>query len=202
MSELTVEPGDVLSKGERTRRRLLELAIARFGDRGFRATSVSEIARAAGLSQAAVYAYFANKEELFVAAIDEDANTLIGESRAEVDGIPIDRLLPAYLVAFFARLDRHPLARRVLAGQEPEVIGRLLELPALQRWTALLEADLRLGQVEGTVRHDVDAHKLAAGVEALILSLLFATVQLGGLSNARHQTGVVEAFDALLRPPT
>ena len=41
------------TKGERTRRRLLELAIERFGERGYRATSVSEIARAAGLTQAA-----------------------------------------------------------------------------------------------------------------------------------------------------
>ena len=40
---------------------------------GYRTTSVSEIARAAGLTQATAYAYFDNKESLFVAAVDVDA---------------------------------------------------------------------------------------------------------------------------------
>ena len=44
------------TKGERTRRRLLELAVRRFADEGYRATSVSAIARDAGITQAAVYA--------------------------------------------------------------------------------------------------------------------------------------------------
>ena len=61
------------TKGERTRQRLLALAIEHFGDRGYRATSVSEIARAAGVTQATAYAYFDNKESLFVAAVDDDA---------------------------------------------------------------------------------------------------------------------------------
>ena len=53
--------------------RLLELAVGRFAADGYRRTSVSDIARDADLTPAAVYAYFANKEALFQAAVDADA---------------------------------------------------------------------------------------------------------------------------------
>ncbi|MBK9972033.1 MAG: helix-turn-helix transcriptional regulator [Acidimicrobiaceae bacterium] len=51
-----------LTKGERTRERLLRAAVDRFGSTGFRATSVSQLSRDAGLTPAAAYAYFDDKE--------------------------------------------------------------------------------------------------------------------------------------------
>ena len=79
---LTVAPG----KGERTRQRLLEIAVRRFAADGFRRTSVSDIARAAGLTPAAAYAYFAGKEGLFQAAVDADAAALIEVARSDALG--------------------------------------------------------------------------------------------------------------------
>src|SRR5438445_13227797 len=70
------------AKGARTRRALLEAAIARFGRDGYRGTSVAEVARDARLSGTAVYAYFPNKEALFIAAVDEDAAGVIEEGLA------------------------------------------------------------------------------------------------------------------------
>ena len=61
------------SKGEQTRRAILDAAIARFGREGYRATSVADIARDAGVGGTVAYAYFPSKEALFLAAIDEDA---------------------------------------------------------------------------------------------------------------------------------
>src|ERR671910_1608635 len=75
---LTVAPG----KGERTRQRLLEIAVRRFAADGFRRTSVSDIAREAGLTPAAAYAYFAGKDGLFQAAVDADASALIEAARS------------------------------------------------------------------------------------------------------------------------
>ena len=121
------------SKGERTRRRILEIAIERFGERGYRATSVSEIARAAGLTRAASYAYFDSKESLFQAAVDADAEGLISDVAAQAQGVPIDALIPSVIVYAVMGLADHPLARRVLAGQEPDEIPRLVELPSVRR---------------------------------------------------------------------
>ena len=61
------------TKGEQTRQAILDAAIARFGRDGYRATSVADIARDAGVGGTVAYAYFPNKEALFLAAIDEDA---------------------------------------------------------------------------------------------------------------------------------
>ncbi len=61
------------TKGAQTRQAILDAAIARFGRDGFRATSVADIARDATVGGTVAYAYFPNKEALFLAAIDEDA---------------------------------------------------------------------------------------------------------------------------------
>lgn len=75
----TTAPADRPSKGEVTRRAILAAAIDRFGRDGFRTTSVADIARDAGVSGTAAYAYFANKEALFLAAVDHDTAEVIRE---------------------------------------------------------------------------------------------------------------------------
>jgi AcrR family transcriptional regulator len=187
------------TKGERTRRRLLELAIERFGDRGYRSTSVSEIARRTGVTQAAAYAYFAGKEDLFVAAVDADATELIAGAYAKVESLPLPQLFPAFVMSLSQDLGRHPLAHRVLSGQEPEVIARLVDLPAMRSITAQIEQRVGAAQARGQVRPDVDAERLCAGIEAIVVALLLTVVQIGGTPTRRHQVGVIEAFDGLLR---
>ena len=58
------------TKGDRTRQALLDAAIVRFAREGYRGTSVADVCRDAGLSTTASYPYFANKEAIFVAAVD------------------------------------------------------------------------------------------------------------------------------------
>ena len=196
MSEPAVE-----TKGERTRRRLLELAVRRFADDGYRATSVSAIAREAGLTQAAVYAYFANKEALFEAAVDLDAAELIAGARAELDeSLPLVELIPGLLLHLRLGVEHHRLARRVLAGQEPEVIHRLADLPALQDITAELAELLHEAQTRAEVPPDLDADVLALGVETVVLSLLMSSVQVPAEADARV-AGIVSVFQALFRSP-
>ena len=62
--------------------------------------------------------------------------------------------------------------------------------------------DLRASQDVGLVRGDIDVAAVGIGVEAMILSLLIGAVQSGGVFNPRYQTGVVAAFEAMLKPPT
>jgi AcrR family transcriptional regulator len=189
------------TKGERTRRRILEMAVECFGRRGYRATSVSEIARAANLTQAASYAYYDNKEALFRAAVDADVSELIDEISAQVDDVgPLD-LIPTVIVHAVVALEHHPLSHRVLAGQEPDEVPRLTELPALRRFSDLLAEALDRARERGEVRADLRPDVLAAGLESLILGLLFSAVQTRGSASERHQLGVVEAFELMLRPP-
>jgi len=51
-------------RGVSTRARLLDAALSSFSDRGFHGTSTRDIAEAAGMSPAALYAHYPTKEEL------------------------------------------------------------------------------------------------------------------------------------------
>jgi len=188
------------TKGERTRRRLLEIAVERFGTQGYKATSVSEIARAAGLTQAAVYAYFESKEQLFDAAVDADAEAAILAAANGVATTPASQLVPMVLVLLVGGLGNHPLAERVLAGKEPDTLPRLVDLPALRQLRSLIADRVRLAQDAGEVRADVDADQFADGAEAIILSLLMSITVIGQATETRRQLGVLTIFDAALRP--
>ena len=123
-----------MTKGERTRKALLEAAIARFGRDGYRGTSVAEIARDARLSGTAAYVYFPNKEALFVAAVDEDAAAVIEEGlESFTDDVDLARWRQTLMFTLLEAVDRHLLARRVLLGLEPEFTVRLLSIPALEQ---------------------------------------------------------------------
>lgn len=195
-------PGAKATKGERTRQRLLDLAIERFGAQGYRATSVSEIARAAGVTQAAAYAYFPSKEALFDAAVDADAGALVREAEADAAGTPIGQLVPLLVVCFLGGLDRHPLTRRVVGGLEPDALQRLVNLPALGRLTGDIADAVRTAQARGEVRADLDAELFANGAEAIVVSLVMSVTQVGSSTESRRQLGVLSIFDAVLRPPS
>src|SRR5215472_2564287 len=55
---------------ERTRQRLLDIAVEVFMEKGFARASVEEIAERAGYSKGAVYSNFASKEDLALAVLD------------------------------------------------------------------------------------------------------------------------------------
>ncbi len=198
MTEIqTLVPG----KGERTRQRLLDIAVRRFAADGFRRTSVSDIAREAGLTPAAVYAYFAGKEGLFQAAVDADAAALIEAARAAGErGASAREQLFLFVAELWERVEEYPLARRVLSGLEPEVAARLVTIPSLVALIAELADDLAEAQAGGEVRGDADPAELAVGLETIVLSLLMAELQTGLTVEPERRAGVLAVIDAALRP--
>ena len=189
------------TKGDRTRQRVLEIAVQRFAADGYRRTSVSDIARDADLTPAAVYAYFAGKEGLFQAAVDADASALIDESRAAVEGMAMREGISAMVSVLLTRVTEHPLAARVLSGREPDVIDRLLELPSLHQLTEETALGIEVAQAEGDIRSDVDAHLMAEGLESIVLSLLMSSLQANVGSESPRAVATRAVLDAALRPP-
>ncbi len=60
----------------RTRERLLDAARARFSRRGAEATSLRDVARAAGVSLATIHYHFGSKDELYAACLDHARSRL------------------------------------------------------------------------------------------------------------------------------
>jgi len=190
------------SKGAQTRRAVLDAAIARFGREGFRATSVTDIARDASVGGTVAYNYFPNKEALFFAAVDEDAAGVIEEGLATVAEVAdVPHWYDTLIFTLIAALGHHPLARRLLAGLEPDFTVRVLEIPALQDLRLACTELLREGQAGGTVRPDIDPVSVGNGVIALMLSVLMAVTQLGNEPAAAYSHDVAAVFEAALTSP-
>lgn len=191
------------TKGERTRRRLLHLAIERFAEEGYRATSLAAVARDAGVTPAAAYAYYPGKEAMFRAAVDADAGALIERLvREEGDG-PILEQLPGRLERLVGALADHPLARRVLAGLEPAVIGRLVTLPSLVELRRVTADELAAAQRRGEVRAGLDPAGATLAIETLVLALTMSLLQTHGLAPDEveaRRVAVVQLLGAALRP--
>lgn len=190
------------TKGEQTWRAILAAAIARFGREGYRSTSVADIARDAGVGGTVPYAYFPGKEALFLAAVDEDASGVIHEGLSNTVGAAnVADWQQMLVVTLIDALDRHPLARRLLAGLEPEVTDRVLEIPALEELRKTYAERLRVEQFHGSVRSDIDPVAIANGVVAIMLSLLMSVVQFGGKAAALYGNDIVAVFEAALARP-
>src|SRR5689334_7258642 len=118
-----------VTKGAKTRDAILRAAIERFARDGFRATSVADIARDAGVSGTLAYAYFPNKEALFLAAVDEDASGLIQlavDHIASLHDVTDFDWRATLLLTLVDAVEDHPLAKRLLGGLEPDVTSRVL----------------------------------------------------------------------------
>ncbi len=190
-----------LSKGELTRRTILAAAIARFGQDGYRNTSVADVARDASLSGTAAYAYFPNKETLFFAALDEDAAALIREGVIHLlNSHDPNEWRRSLMLTLLEALEGHPLARRVLAGLEPDVTERVLELPALADLRKTVAERLRGDQMAGIVRSDIDPMTIASGTTTIIISLLMAVVQFGSAGVPVYGPDVFALLAAALDP--
>ena len=189
------------SKGALTRQAILDAAIVRFGREGFRATSVADIARDASVGGTVPYAYFDDKEALFLAALDEDAAGVIHEGLSSIfDHTDLPDWRQTLLFTLVGAVERHPLAKRLLAGLEPDVTDRVLEIPALTELRKACAERLHNEQLTGTVRDDIDPVAIGNGIVAIMLSLLMSVVQLGPEAAGPYSADVASVFEAALDP--
>ncbi len=188
-------------KGAQTRRAILYAAIDRFGRDGYRATSVADIARDANVGGTVAYSYFPNKEALFLAAVDHDASGVIGEGFLSVVNDPeLEDWQAQLIVTLIGAVERHPLARRLLAGLEPDVTARVLDIPALAEVRRVCADRLRSDQLTGEVRPDIDPVQIADGLVNIVLSVLMSAVQRGPAVAAERAPDVLAVIAAAIDP--
>ncbi|MFH9941206.1 TetR/AcrR family transcriptional regulator [Streptomyces murinus] len=95
-------------KKRATRRRISDIATELFGERGFDAVTVAEVARAADVSAMTVFNYFPRKEDLFLDRIPEAADLLAMAVRERAPGEP--PLAALRRLALRLADERHPLS--------------------------------------------------------------------------------------------
>ncbi len=147
------------TRGEQTRRRLLEAAQACFGRKGFYATSIADITRRAGVSLGAFYLYFPSKMEILAELVRDINARLRRNARAAIAGVQDRREIEREgFRAFFRFVRQNREAYRIV--REAEFAN-----PAIARWYFERLADgyvrgLTQGMRRGEIR-PVDARTLA-----------------------------------------
>jgi AcrR family transcriptional regulator len=86
------------SDGRDTRRAILDIALEVFSVKGFFGTSLREIGRAVGIRESALYHYFASKEALFDAVLEDQLGGKVEMMTRFLEG-PVDNA-PAFLEKF------------------------------------------------------------------------------------------------------
>jgi AcrR family transcriptional regulator len=149
-----------LSQPGSRRDELLELAAAMFAERGLRATTVRDIADAAGILSGSLYHHFESKEEMVDEVLRGFLDWLFERYQHIVDTEPnpLERFKGLFMASFDAIEDRH--AQVVIYQDEAKRLSsqpRFSYVEDLNRRQRQMWVDvLRQGIKEGYFRPDVD----------------------------------------------
>jgi AcrR family transcriptional regulator len=179
-----------------TRRRILDAARELFASRGWAATSVDEVVRAAGVTKGALYHHFRDKTALLRAVYEEQEQASIERLLGLVGDTddPLDQLRLGSRAFLTACLD--PTFRRIA----------LVEAPAGLGWDEWREIDARygFGLLRAGVEAAMDAGRLRRmpvdGIAHLLLAALSEAALLLGRADDPEAAfaEIADTFDALL----
>jgi len=114
---------------------IIDAAFSVFGQTGYDATLMKDIAVRAGISSGTIYTYFADKKDLFQATVRVGWDGFIARVRDIVDSPePVEKRFERFLEAGFASLKRYlPLLRGMLfeSSQMNLMQGRIEEFCGL-----------------------------------------------------------------------
>jgi TetR/AcrR family transcriptional regulator, cholesterol catabolism regulator len=140
---------------ERRRHEVVAAAAKLFAERGFQATSMSELTAATGLAAGGLYHYIDGKEELLISICDELLDPLLERAREIVSAeAPADEQLRELLRAWLAHIATH-LDHMLVFAQERHVIEREPQWRRVRgqrkAFEQLLDEVLARGEREGSM---------------------------------------------------
>jgi AcrR family transcriptional regulator len=114
---------------EQRRRQLLDVAGEVFSERGFHATSMDDVAAAAGVTKPVLYQHFRNKRALFLELLDDVGEQLLSELAAAAEpGLGGRARVEAGFNAYFSFVRDNPASFRLIFGasvrNDPEFAER------------------------------------------------------------------------------
>ncbi len=178
-------------KKQRTREQIVEAAMALFAERGYHATTIADIATAAGVAPRTFFTYFPSKEAVVFHNLDRDLDSLASALRDRLPGETAFDALRRWIDAMFdqwmAEEDEAILRKRLcredegLANFQGGIFARIQEL--------LLEAIADdLGEPQDTLRP-----RLVTAAAIAALTSLEGTIH----DKAEQRVAKVEALSVL-----
>jgi TetR/AcrR family transcriptional repressor of nem operon len=172
------------TKGERTRRRIVERTAPVFNKAGFTRASMSDVTRASGLERGGVYNHFASKETLALAAFDYAVDLMQRRWLAAArDPDPLCKL--EGLVDVYREIADNPplgggcpLMNAAIEADDAHPVLRNRVRKAMDGWQRLLAA---------TIEEAIAAKRLAALDSKAFASTIVATLEGGVMLSSLYR---------------
>lgn len=159
-----------MSASER-REQLLNVGRKLFGEKGYEAVTVEEIAAKANVSKPVVYEHFGGKEGLYAVVVDREMNYLLTSISDALTAGSARELLEQAGLALFDYIDRYPDGFRILVRDAP--------VSADSGSFASLIVDVA-AQVEHLLAKEFDAHGLNTKVAGMYSQMLVGMTAITG----------------------
>ncbi len=188
---------------ELTRQAVLDAALQVMSRRGYAATKLDEVAKAARVTRGAIYHHFGGKRELFTALIENASavsNRAVAQAIAEGgDFVSIARRVLVYTLDLLEKDARFrgTTALLLLNSHESAELATLRKA-RIQQGLATLEqitGFFSLGREQGAIRADVDPAVAARAFLAYQNGLILLWVTSPGVLNKdAHASGLADLF--------
>ncbi|MFZ0548426.1 MAG: TetR/AcrR family transcriptional regulator [Candidatus Promineifilaceae bacterium] len=166
------------SDNEEREQRILDSAAELFIHYGFDKTTVSDIARAAGISKGAIYLHFESKESLLEALVVRELQIYAERWLALIEADPMGGTIAGLYKNSLYALNDSPFMRAMFT-QDGRVLGNYLHKPGnffQQFRESQTESSrylfVKLMQEAGAVRKELDAHIIAHIMDMLAYGLV------------------------------
>ena len=189
------------------RERILRGAVKIFAKKGFYASRVNEIARAAGVADGTIYLYFKSKDEILTSLFEDRIARLLSLLRAEVDRTVGAENRVRRIVEFQLGLleGERDLAEVITVNLRQST--RFLKQYATKRFIEYLELMAQVvaeGQRAGELREDVSPRIMARAIfgamDGIAMTWALGSAEVGGLKRAASQLADV-LLTGLAAPP-
>jgi TetR/AcrR family transcriptional regulator, transcriptional repressor for nem operon len=169
---MTTKTQASLTKGERTRQKIVETAAVLFNQNGFTGCSMGDIVTASGLEKGTLYGHFSTKEELALLAFDYAWKGTSDKRLRNVDTVSnsVDKLK--------LHIDNYvntpsfpggcPLLNFAVDADDGNLALRARVRKALKGWEDFLAKIVEDGQSDGEINPEIDPHSVAN----LVISIL------------------------------
>lgn len=157
---------------ERTRQRILAAAIEEFAERGSSGARVDSIARRADINERMLYYYFGNKDQLYLAVLEE----VYGEFNRAEHALKLDVLAPLDAVAELAHFvwdyyTDHPELIQLINNENLHEAKSMRQSTEIRQQVSpiieLLTQTLKRGEASGEIRLGVDPVDLYVTISAM-----------------------------------
>jgi len=176
------------------RERILDAAVRVFAKKGFHATRVSEVAKAAGVADGTIYLYFKSKDQLLVSLFEDRVERLLAFLETELPATvgaseKLRRIIELQLGLLEGERDLAEVITVILRQST-----KLMKEYAAPKFTAYLDAIARVvaeGQASGELRGDVSPHLAARAIfgalDGITMTWALGKADRGGLVRASGQ---------------